>query len=139
MSTRIGGAGRDVLQGEDGADVLNGGAGADTMTGGTGADTFVFAQRDSLGTAVDLITDFASGEDRIHLHLIDADTLTLGDQAFAFIDGAAFGHVAGELRLEVTATLAQLMGDTNGDGAADFVLNFDLMTGTAPVLADLIL
>ena len=135
----IGGAGRDVLQGEDGADVLNGGAGADTMTGGTGADTFVFAQRDSLATAADLITDFASGEDRIDLHLIDADTLTLGDQAFAFIDGAAFGHVAGELRLEVTATLAQLMGDTNGDGAADFVLNFDLVTGTAPVLADLIL
>lgn len=135
----IGGAGNDSLSGDDGDDAIIGGLGRDALTGGAGADNFVFSQRDSLRTGADLITDFQTGVDHIDLSAIDADTLTVGDQAFAFIDGAAFGHVAGELRLATVGGVLQLQGDTNGDGLADFVLRFDLMAGTAPVAADLIL
>ncbi len=134
-----GGAGVDVLSGDDGDDKISGGLGIDDLSGGAGGDTFVFTQRDSLRSGSDLIRDFVSGLDHIDLSAIDADTLTLGDQAFAFIDVAAFGHVAGELRLATVGGVAQLQGDTNGDGIADFVLRFDLITGMTPVATDLIL
>lgn len=135
----IGGLGSDKLDGGDDDDILNGGLGDDILTGGLGSDTFVFTQRDSLGTASDMITDFQSGIDHIDLSAIDADTLTLGDQAFIFIDRAAFSNVSGELRLSTVAAGLQLQGDTNGDGVADLALLFDLTTGTAPVATDFIL
>ena len=134
-----GGLGADTLTGGDGSDVLTGGAGADLLTGGAGGDTFVFTQRDSLRTGFDVITDFQSGVDHIDLSAIDADLATTGNQAFTFIDAAAFGHVAGELRIATLAGFAELQGDTNGDGVADFALRFDLTTGMAPVVTDLIL
>ncbi|NBZ86765.1 M10 family metallopeptidase C-terminal domain-containing protein [Stagnihabitans tardus] len=134
-----GGSGVDILAGDDGDDRIEGGLGGDDLSGGLGGDTFVFTQRDSLRSGSDVIRDFTSGEDHIDLSAIDADTLTLGDQGFAFIDAAAFGHVAGELRLATVGGFLQLQGDTNGDGLADFVLRFDLATGMAPVVTDLIL
>ena len=57
----IGSAGDDMINGGAGNDFLHDGAGADTLTGGAGADVFVFA-RDG---AVDAITDFEAGLDRI--------------------------------------------------------------------------
>lgn len=134
-----GGLGVDTILGGDGDDVLSGGWSGDRLTGGIGADTFVFTQRDSLRTGADVITDFASISDHIDLSAIDANTLTLGNQAFTFIAAAAFGHVAGELRLTTGTRFAQLQGDTNGDAIADFVLRFDLTTGMAPLVTDLIL
>ena len=133
-----GGAGVDILAGEDGDDRIEGGLGGDDLAGGAGGDTFVFTQRDSLRSGSDVIRDFTSGEDHIDLSAIDADTLTLGDQAFSFITGA-FTHLAGELRLATVGGFAQLQGDTNGDGLADFAVRFDLVTGMAPVVTDLIL
>lgn len=59
-----GGSGRDNMNGEDGNDLLNGGSGADMLTGGEGADTFVF--NDIFG-AVDTVTDFTIGVDRLDL------------------------------------------------------------------------
>jgi Ca2+-binding RTX toxin-like protein len=58
-----------VLIGGAGADTITGGRGKDTLTGGDGADVFTFAARESRsgGSARDMITDFARGEDRIHL------------------------------------------------------------------------
>ena len=42
------------------------------------------------------------------------------DQAFTWIGGASFGNVAGELRFADEV----LAGDVDGDGEADFQINF---------------
>ena len=70
----------DVLNGGAGDDFLHDGAGADTLTGGAGADVFVFA-RDG---AVDVITDFEAGLDRI--------------------DVSAWGRIYAASALNITAT-----------------------------------
>lgn len=120
--------------------VLDGGTGSDTMTGGTGADCFVCRSvSESATDSEDLILDFVSGVDAIDLSGVDADPMTTGDQAFAFIGSAPFSGTAGELRLTVSAPLAFLRADLDGDGTADFAIKFDLAQGSAPELADLIL
>lgn len=58
-----GGADDDSLAGGEGADLLLGGGGNDTLSGGAGSDVFAFNGM----SGVDLITDFAPGEDRIDL------------------------------------------------------------------------
>ena len=125
-----GGDGNDSLSGGDGKDTLIGGAGQDLLTGGGGADRYRFdAVTDSaVGATRDVIADFRfSGGDRIDLRLIDADTLTAGDQAFAWIGDAAFSGVAGQLRF--AAGIVQ--GDVNGDGTADFEIG---LTGITAML-----
>lgn len=73
----LGGASADTLQGGAGADWLHDGAGQDVLTGGAGADVFVFA-RDG---ALDRITDFEDGVDRIDLsdwgRIYSRDALTV--------------------------------------------------------------
>ena len=65
----------------------------------------------------DVIQDFSeSDNDLIDLSRIDADTAKSGNQAFKFIGGNEFSHVAGELRF----ASGILSGDRNGDGIADF-------------------
>jgi serralysin len=115
----VGGPGNDRLFGGPGNDRLIGGPGADLLVGGDGADIFVFRSvNDSLPDAMDIIRDFVSGVDRIHLRSIDADIDTAGNQPFSFIGSDPFSNTAGELRLwnEV------LSGDINGDGIADFAI-----------------
>jgi Ca2+-binding RTX toxin-like protein len=119
----FGGAGNDALIGGDGADTLFGAGGADNLTGGAGADVFRYdATSDSTTGAVDDISGFQAGVDKIDLSRIDADTLTAGDQAFSWIGDAAFSHVAGELRFYESGGYGWVEGDTNGDGSADFVI-----------------
>ena len=111
-------SGDDTLLGAGGRDQLDGGAGDDFLTGGRGRDRFVFV---TAGEADgDTIRDFATGQDRIVLTRIDANTQTAGNQAFDFIDTAAFSGTAGELRLHVRARQTIVQGDTDGDGLADF-------------------
>ncbi|HYW17670.1 MAG TPA: calcium-binding protein [Allosphingosinicella sp.] len=131
-------AGRDVLDGGEGDDLIDGGGGADLLTGGAGADVFHFDSGDSgLGSGADRIADFLSGTDRIDLSAIDADTILAGGQAFAFIGGAAFGGVAGQLRFAFDGADTWIEGDTDGDGGADFQI---VLSGNlAPVAADFIL
>jgi len=115
----IGGDGADSLNGGDKADTLAGGAGSDTLTGGDGSDVFQFGSTsDAQG---DLITDFKRGADRIDLSAIDAVTGG-GDNAFAFIGGSTFSHVAGQLRAYSASGSTYVEGDVNGDGTADFSL-----------------
>lgn len=63
--------GDDILLGGRGNDTLVGGSGNDTMTGGAGNDMFVFAKLTALENETspelgnDLVTDFATGIDRI--------------------------------------------------------------------------
>jgi serralysin len=129
-----GGLARDYLVGNDvanslsgngGSDVLNGLGGNDRLSGGAGADDFRFFQN----SGNDVITDFATGADKIRLTEIDANLNVAGDQAFAFIGAAAFGNVAGQLRTYSQGGNNFVAGDTNGDGVADFTIN--LLTSTA--------
>jgi VCBS repeat-containing protein len=81
-----GGEGNDRLDGGKGDDVLVGGAGADRLTGGKGKDVFVFhataASSDSSWAALDVITDFRRGEDKMDLtSLLGATELAWGGTA----------------------------------------------------------
>jgi Ca2+-binding RTX toxin-like protein len=129
--TLLGGAGADLLSGGVGNDWLEGGADRDDMTGGTGADSFVFRDGDFSGTTfatADIIRDFSSAQgDHINLGFVDANSAngTGTNEAFAFIGTAAFSHTAGELRYEQVSGFTYVYGDTNGDGAADFMMRLD--------------
>jgi Ca2+-binding RTX toxin-like protein len=118
-----GGTGRDSLTGGEGDDTLRGGADNDRLTGGADADIFVFGRAADTGNTAatrDIITDFAPGEDLIDLSRIDANANAAGNQAFAFIGGAAFGSVAGQLRFATVSGAQVLEGDRDGNGSADF-------------------
>jgi Ca2+-binding RTX toxin-like protein len=122
--TLNGGGGADLLDGGIGKDTLVGGAGADTLVGGDGADLFVLiSPADSMTGARDVISDFSRADkDRISLSDIDANSKAVGDQKFAFIGTAAFSGVAGQLHYEHSGGNTLVMGDVNGDGATDFVI-----------------
>ena len=78
-----GDAGNDQLFGDAGNDSLVGGAGIDVLTGGAGNDMFVFNGRDAAfattGTsawAMDEITDFSHGSDKIEFDFHPAHVLS---------------------------------------------------------------
>ena len=123
--TLIGGNGNDTLFSGGGRDVLRGGAGGDTLTGGAGSDLFDYnAISESAVSAPDTITDFVQGSDKIDLLGIDSNAGVSGNQAFTFIDGAAFSGKAGQLRVDHSdATKTVIYGDVNGDGVADFAIH----------------
>jgi Ca2+-binding RTX toxin-like protein len=104
--------------------VIQGGAGADTLRGNGGADIFdydVIAQ--SRPAARDKILDFETGVDKIDLTGIDANTAASGNQAFSFLGGSAFTKQAGQLRIDSSdLSKTVILGDTNGDGVADFAI-----------------
>jgi VCBS repeat-containing protein len=121
----------DTLLGGKGNDILNGGKGVDQLSGGQGADTFMFIKGDTGKTAdtADTILDFLSGVDKIDLTEIDANAKTNDIvEDFTFIGNAAFHKVAGELHYEVDGSGLHLSGDWNGDGKADFMINFTGIT-----------
>ncbi|NOJ47785.1 M10 family metallopeptidase C-terminal domain-containing protein [Bradyrhizobium archetypum] len=126
--TLSGGGGNDALIGGGGNDKLIGGSGTDNLTGGSSGDTFAFDFADSAAASGqhDRITDFVSGADRIDLSGVDAISSTAGHQQFKFIGTAAFSGTAGELNYfyNNTTGLTTLQGDTNGDGVADFAIDF---------------
>jgi serralysin len=140
----VGDAGNDVLDGGTGGDHMEGGAGVDTMTGGAAeGDKFFFTAASETGVGAgnrDIITDFShAANDKIDLHLIDADTASAGDQVFTFIGGAAFTAVAGQLRAEDIDGDKLVQGDTNGDGGADFEILLQSYAGQALVTGDFFL
>lgn len=137
-----GGAESDQLFGNGGSDTLVGGAGRDILNGGDGGDTFSFASGDFAGlttSTCDLVADFShAGGDRVDLSAVDANTANGSvNDAFSFIGSGAFGEIAGQLRLAVTAGVTVLQGDTNGDGMADFWVRFN--GAPALVVGDLVL
>lgn len=121
-NTLTGLAGNDTLWGDSGADRLDGGAGADRMWGGAGADVFVISRAAfSPAGAGDSIGDVEAA-DRIDLTGIDADTTRNGNQAFSWVLPdwtAAFGGVAGQLRVSYNVGTYTVQGDTDGDRVAD--------------------
>ena len=132
--TLRGGHGEDRLSGGPGADRLLGGAGADRLAGGGGADLFIFHAIGNSGPTKatrDRIGDFVSGEDRIHLAHIDANTQARGDQRFQLIGDDAFSGGAGELRVVERPSGTYVSADVDGDGRADF----SILLPDAPALA----
>ena len=126
-----GGSGSDTLSGGNGNDVVNGGAGNDVMTGGNGADSFAFGETGG----ADRIMDFNRGQgDRINLAAIDA-VAGGADNAFSFIGAAAFSGVAGQLRAYSQSGNFFVAGDVDGNGAADFTIQTNLLI----IGADLVL
>eukprot|EP00105_Crassostrea_gigas_P038451 XP_019922599.1 PREDICTED: uncharacterized protein LOC109618702 [Crassostrea gigas] len=117
----------DILDGGAGNDTIFGGGGRDTMTGGDGSDRFVFASGDTADsvTQADRITDFDQAEnDCLDLRSNDAVTGG-GDDAFTFIGARAFSGTAGELRYQQAGGETRIFGDTDGDGAADFIVRLE--------------
>ncbi|MEP2785103.1 MAG: M10 family metallopeptidase [Pseudoruegeria sp.] len=83
-----GGRGEDRLIGGNGADELNGQRGDDRITGGSGADQFIFSK----GSGRDVITDFDTGADMLHL---DAALLGAEDTAAQVLNQYATLHDRG--------------------------------------------
>ena len=128
-----GDGGRDTLIGRGGADTLIGGNGADVLRGGKGADFFQFNSVEEIGKAEgkrDVIADWNPLKDYIDLRNIDARVPSLADNKFTFIaaEGDDFSGAKGELRwlrdnnAGTSNDKTLVMGDVNGDGKADFVL-----------------
>ncbi|MDT0508385.1 M10 family metallopeptidase C-terminal domain-containing protein [Novosphingobium sp. MMS21-SN21R] len=116
-------AGNDVLRGASGDDFLAGGLGADKLTGGSGADIFQFnAAAESTLVRMDEILDFSEvAGDRLDLSRIDAVSQVAGNQAFV-LGADSFSGRAGEL-IQVRADDGiVLLGDTSGDGQAEFAI-----------------
>ena len=132
----FGGKAADTLKGGGQADLIHGNLGADLMTGNGGADIFRYnATTESRGPSIDHILDFTPGTDQIDLSRIDANTIAGGDQAFAWIGSNAFTGTAGELRAENLNGMGWFLeGDTDGNGAADFVVQLTLV-GPIPLSA----
>ncbi|WP_435258459.1 M10 family metallopeptidase C-terminal domain-containing protein [Thioclava sp. FR2] len=109
----VAGAGVNRIYGGTGNDTMVAGTGRDVMTGGPGADVFVFnsAAHIGIGAGRDVITDFTSGVD-------DIDLRGLG-QTF---NGTAGLIGAGTASFYYVAASGLLIGDQNGDGTADWVL-----------------
>ena len=113
--------GKDTLNGGDGADVLRGGNDRDNLTGGAGADRFAYTdvlQSRPLGALRDTIRDFENGVDTIDVEAIDADTGTVGDQAFVFIGGGALTGAA-QVRAFQSGADVVLQFSTDADAAAE--------------------
>jgi len=130
-----GNTGDNALIGGAGNDKLTGGIGADRLTGGLGADTFVFNSTGESMPAIagrDVILDFNHAQaDRIDLRLIDAQTDVAGNQAFHFIGTGAFTHHSGELHYLAQNGTVYVSGDIDGNGTADFMVQFSHLTSIA--------
>jgi DNA-binding beta-propeller fold protein YncE len=127
-----------MKSGSDGKDKLFATDGVDELTGAGGMDRFIFSAArigDADAASRDLITDFASGEDRINLSRIDANSTIAGNQAFVRVDG--FSGNAGQLLVAAEGDSLLMKGDMNGDGLADFVI--ELAGVSALSVSDIVL
>jgi Ca2+-binding RTX toxin-like protein len=106
----IGGSGSVVMLGGTGNDTFIGGSGHAKMTGGSGQNLFVIDSRSSAG-GMDVITNFASGNDKLYLEGHSYNWLTShgdisvqGGNTIIRLDGG-----------QTTVTLTNFTGLTSGD------------------------
>ena len=154
-----GAAGIDTLIGGAGNDTLNGAAGIDTLTGGVGTDIFIFQFSQSTSAALDRVTDFAIGTDKIDLlsqaggainapvaftRATDSTTTninTIVTNVFTDANGATAGNQALGTNSAVlvrdnsSSTYLIINDGTAGfQSANDLVINLTGLTGTFPAL-----
>jgi serralysin len=128
-----GGAGADILNGGDGSDRLVGEAGADVLTGGANDDWFLFSTAPE--AAVDTITDFAVGVDKLYIYRT-AFGIGAAVPVNLVINGPATAASATFLYNSATGLLG-FDADGSGAGAAvDFV---NIGSGLALTVADVVL
>jgi Ca2+-binding RTX toxin-like protein len=164
LTTNLNGTGNalnNTLTGNTGANILNGGVGTDTLAGKGGADTFVFRFGESTVTALDRVSDFAIGTDKIDLltqggaamnapiaftRAADSATTilnTIVTNVFADANGAVAGSQALAINEAVlvkasTATYLIINDGTAGfQSANDLVVNLTGITGTLPALGSI--
>ena len=114
-------AGNDILNGGAGHDTLVAGDGHDTLTGSFGADVFVFTPPPAgQQGAINVITDFRSGEDVIDMTGFPGTPVWLGAATFT-------GAGRAEVRMVDLQDRTRLHVDMNGDGRPD--LYIDIMGG----------
>jgi len=102
-----GGDGDDTIDGGDGDNEFWGGEGLDTMTGGSDDDTYYYeAVSESQGVTVDVITNFAPGDDILDLSGVGGIAAADGD----FYLGEANGY---------GAVLTSLSGDGDSEAVLD--------------------
>ncbi|WP_176594362.1 cadherin domain-containing protein [Sphingobium sp. EM0848] len=110
-----GGAGIDTINGMGGNDLITGGGSGDILTGGAGADSFIYnAISDSTPKAMDVITDFQQGIDKINLPAVDANSLLRGQQHFTFIGDTNFS-AAGQLHVHSDGINTFIEGNTDNN------------------------
>jgi serralysin len=136
----------NILRGGGGNDILQGGLGGDRPEGGAGADIFVFGgpgdsrelapRSDGRKAMPDQLPDFVSGTDKIDLSQIDANSGTVGDDAFNYIGAGAFTGLAGQLRAQVIGGQVHIYGDMDGDFRADLHI---IAGGTQILVTDFML
>jgi hypothetical protein len=148
------------ITGNSGNNTLNGAAGIDTLTGGVGTDIFIFQFSQSTSTALDQVTDFAIGDDKIDLlsqaggainapvaftRATDSTTTninTIVTNVFTDANGATAGNQAlgmnsaALVRVANTTTTYLIINDGTGgfQSANDLVINLTGLTGTLPAL-----
>jgi Ca2+-binding RTX toxin-like protein len=102
------------VYGNAGANVINGGGGNDTLFGLGGADVFVFDTPLGPGN-VDVLADFVSGEDLVHLDNGVFTGLSLGAlSAAAFLEGTA--ATTADHRIIHDSVNGRLLFDADGNG-----------------------
>ncbi len=123
-------AGNDFIYGGGEGDYIVGGAGKDDLRGDSGADRFVYTSIAESGLTIanaDVILDFEDGQDRIDLSLIDADSRTAVNDSFILLGttGVFTAGIAASLQIISTATGYKILGETTGDGKADFSISIN--------------
>ena len=112
------------MYGLDGADTFYGGGNRDRMYAGVDddEDTFVYESilESTVGRKRDLIYEFDTGEDKIDLSAIDANTSSNGDQSFSFSNNAANYSI---WTVQSGDNLI-MRGDVDGDATEDFEILF---------------
>ncbi len=114
----------DYLVGSKLGNVLIGGLGGDYLLGKAGADHFVLDDAVDSGLTLktrDAIGDFKAGKgDKIDLSHIDADSQTVGQQAFYNVILSVFSNTDATGQLVFDAASHILYGSTDSDNAAEF-------------------
>lgn len=112
----FGSFGDDRILGDDGDNILGGVAGADVLTGRGGADDFVFSFGLETGVGLDLIKDFASGEDTL---VFDKSAYGLGDRINVFVGSEPVARGRADVfLLDVDTGVLSLDLDGAGAGGA---------------------
>ncbi|RVT95925.1 matrixin family metalloprotease [Rhodovarius crocodyli] len=111
IENALGGAGDDVLIGNDAANMLNGGAGRDSMAGGRGDDQYVV---DNVG---DTVTEAAGGGTDT-VWVTASGLVTLGDNIEIIrLSGAGSSVHGGNTGVQIVANASTSSTLTGGDGA----------------------